>query len=169
MAEISCPTCSIVDARISAPVWRSLGGWSRRPVWQDSGVLGHVGLNVPDLAGAQAYYDDLLPLLGLEMFLASDDQCAYKPAGGKPGTYVFFYPAADATPYSCDKTGLQHLAFMVKTRGDVDRVHRHVLSVGGKVIHPPRVFPEYPPPYYATFWLDPFGIMLEAVCHYDRD
>jgi hypothetical protein len=24
----------------------------------------------------------------------------------------------------------------------------------------------YPPPYYATFWLDPFGMMLEAVCHH---
>lgn len=133
------------------------------------GVLGHIGLNVADLAQAQAYYDDLLPLLGFERFLAADDQFAYKPAGGKPGTYLFFYPAADPTPYSPDKTGLQHLAFMVRTRGDVDLVHRHVLSVAGEVIHPPRVFPEYPPPYYATFWLDPFGIMLEAVCHHDRD
>ena len=32
----------------------------------------------------------------------------------------------------------------------------------------PQHFPEYPPPYYATFWLDPFGFMLEAVCHHDR-
>jgi catechol 2,3-dioxygenase-like lactoylglutathione lyase family enzyme len=132
-------------------------------------MLGHVGLNVPDLAGARAYYDDLLPLLGFEAFLAADDQCAYKPAGGKPGTYLFLYAAADLMPYSRNNTGLQHLAFMVRTRGDVDRAHRHVLSAGGEVIHPPQVFPEYPPPYYATFWLDPFGFMLEAVCHYDRD
>lgn len=132
-------------------------------------MLGHIGLNVADLAQAQVYYDALLPLLGFERFLAADDQCAYKPAGGKPGTYLFLYPAADPTPYSPDKTGLQHLAFMVRSRGDVDLVHRHVLSVSGEVIHPPRVFPEYPPPYYATFWLDPVGIMLEAVCHHDRD
>jgi hypothetical protein len=25
------------------------------------------------------------------------------------------------------------------------------------------------PPDYATFWLDPFGFMLEAVCHRDAD
>lgn len=37
------------------------------------------------------------------------------------------------------------------------------------VIHPPRHFPQYPGHYYATFWLDPFGIKLEAVCHHDRD
>jgi catechol 2,3-dioxygenase-like lactoylglutathione lyase family enzyme len=143
--------------------------WSGQVVWENQSVLGHIGLNVPDLVAAQAYYGKLLPLLGFELYLADDDQCAYKPAGGKPGTYLFLYPAADLTPYSRDKTGLQHLAFMAKTRGDVDRVHAHVLSLGGEVIHPPRVFHEYPPPYYATFWLDPFGIMLEAVCHYDRD
>jgi catechol 2,3-dioxygenase-like lactoylglutathione lyase family enzyme len=130
-------------------------------------VLGHIGLNVPDLA-AQVYYDELLPLLGFEMYLAADDQRAYRPASGKPGTYLFLYPATDPLPYSRDTTGLQHLAFMVKTRGDVDRVHRHVLSVAGTVLYAPRNFPEYPPPYYATFWLDPFGIKLEAVCHYDR-
>ena len=132
-------------------------------------MLGHIGLNVPDLEAAQAYYDDLMPLLGFEVFLAADDQCAYRPAGGKPGTYLFLYPAADPMPYSREKSGLQHLAFMARSRGDVDRVHRHVLSVGGTVIHPPRTFPEYPPPYYATFWLDPHGFMLEAVCHYDRE
>lgn len=51
----------------------------------------------------------------------------------------------------------------------VQQPHARVQSGGGEVVHAPRVFPEYPPPYYATFWLDPFGIMLEAVCRYDRD
>jgi catechol 2,3-dioxygenase-like lactoylglutathione lyase family enzyme len=132
-------------------------------------MLGHLGVNVPDLAVARSYYDDLLPLLGFEPYLAADDQCAYRPAGGRPGTYLFLYAAGDAVPYSRERTGLQHLAFMVKTRTDVDRVHAHVMSRGAEVIHAPRVFPEYPPPYYATFWLDPFGFMLEAVCHHDRD
>lgn len=131
-------------------------------------MLGHLGLNVPDLAVAREYYDDLLPLLGFETFFAVDDQCAYRPAGGKRGTYLFLYPARDATPYSGEQTGLQHLAFMVEARSDVDRVYQHVMAAGGHVLHPPREFPEYPPPYYATFWLDPFGIKLEAVCHHDR-
>lgn len=37
------------------------------------------------------------------------------------------------------------------------------------MLHEPQEFPEYPPLHYATFWLDPFGLMLEAVCHYDAD
>lgn len=132
-------------------------------------MLGHLGLNVPDLGAAKRYYDGLAPLIGFEAFLTDETECAYRPANGKPGTYLFFYPALESSGYSRHQAGLQHLAFMVKTRSDVDAVHRHVLAVGGQVLHAPRAFPEYPPPYYATFWLDPFGFMLEAVCHYDRD
>jgi hypothetical protein len=34
--------------------------------------------------------------------------------------------------------------------------------------HAPHEFPQHPPPYFATFWLDPFGFLVEAVCHHDR-
>lgn len=54
---------------------------------------------------------------------------------------------------------------MVRTRCAVLAVHEHVLDRGGDMLHVPQVFPQYPPPYLATFWLDPFGFMLEAVCH----
>lgn len=54
---------------------------------------------------------------------------------------------------------------MVRTRCAVLAVHEHVLDRGGDMLHAPQEFPQYPPPYFATFWLDPFGFMLEAVCH----
>jgi catechol 2,3-dioxygenase-like lactoylglutathione lyase family enzyme len=132
-------------------------------------VLGHLGINVPDLAVAKRYYDALMPLLGFEVFFAGKDEFAYKPADNKPGTYIFFYPSAAAGGYSPHRTGLQHLAFMVRRRSLVDRIHAHVLGSGGSIIHPPQHFPQYPGHYYATFWTDPFGIKLEAVCHHDRD
>jgi catechol 2,3-dioxygenase-like lactoylglutathione lyase family enzyme len=132
-------------------------------------VLGHLGINVPDLAVAKSYYDELMPLVGFTTFFSAGDEIAYRPAGGKPGTFLFLYPAAADTGYSREAPGLQHLAFMVKTRSAVRAVHEHALRAGGTVVHPPREFPQYPPPYFATFWLDPFGFMLEAVCHYDAD
>jgi hypothetical protein len=69
------------------------------------------------------------------------------------------------------------MAFMVRTRSAVNTVHTVVAELaarlGGRVLHAPQVFPQYPQqypqPYFATFWLDPWGFMLEAVCHYDRD
>ncbi|WP_280204036.1 VOC family protein [Nocardia farcinica] len=132
-------------------------------------MIGHFGINVPDLAAAKAYYDELVPLLDFEEFLSADDQFAYRPARGKPGTYLFVYPAAEDAAYSRHRTGLQHIAFMVPDRRRVEQVHQRALALGSPILHPPRHFPEYPQPYYATFWLDPFGIMLEAVCHHDRD
>lgn len=132
-------------------------------------MLGHLGINVPDLKSATAYYDAIAPMIGFETFFANEDETAYRPAAGKRGTYLFLYPSTDQEPYSGERTGLQHLAFMVKRRSDVDRIHDYVLSTGGTVVHAPQEFPQYPPPYYATFWLDPFGMKLEAVCHYDAD
>ena len=132
-------------------------------------MLGHLGINVPDLPAAKHYYDALMPLVGFESFFHADDEFAYKPANNKPGTYLFFYPAAELSDYSDRRTGLQHLGFMVRRRSLVDAVHQHVATTGGRVIHAPQHFPQYPGPYYATFWYDPHGIKLEAVCHHDRD
>jgi catechol 2,3-dioxygenase-like lactoylglutathione lyase family enzyme len=131
-------------------------------------MLGHLGLNVPDLDGARAYYGELLPALGYAPFVDADDQFAYLPAGGKRGTFLFFYPAADDEPYSRHRSGLQHLAFMVPTRQAVHDAHALAGRLGSEELHAPQEWPQYPPPYFAAFWLDPFGFMIEAVCHHDR-
>ncbi len=148
--------------------------------------LGHLGLNVPDLAAAQQYYGRLLPALDYEAFplhpspSGEFDQFAFRPAGGRVGTYLFFYPSSTPGPPTpsgargghdggSTAPGLQHLAFIVRTRSEVRAARDLAAELGSPIVHEPRVFPEYPQPYYATFWLDPFGTMLEAVCHHDRD
>ncbi len=130
-------------------------------------MLGHLGINVPDLDAAKRYYDQLMPLVGFDEFLNDPDQFAYLPANGKRGTFLFFYPSSVDGEFSRHQTGLQHLAFMVRTRAEVDAAHRLATELGSEVLHPPQEFPQYPPPYYATFWLDPFGIMIETVCHHN--
>ena len=136
-------------------------------------MLGHLGINVPDLSAAKAYYDAVMPLLGFDEYLTAEDEFAYRPAGGKPGTYLFFYPSAEDSQYTRHRTGLQHLAFIMRTRSLVNDVHALatvlIPQFGGQVLHRPQLFPQYPQPYFATFWLDPWGLMLEAVCHHDRD
>lgn len=81
-------------------------------------MLGHLGVNVLDLGAAKTHYDRLAPLLGFAEFLSADDQVAYRPAE--------------------DRQGLQHLAFIVRTRGAVDGVHRAVTTLinefGGEVL-----------------------------------
>lgn len=133
-------------------------------------MIGHIGINVPDLELARSYYAELLPQVSFEAFVDDDDQFAYMPAHGKRGTFVFFYPIDAGQPYSRHTTtGLQHLAFMVPTRSEVAALHAWAVARGSEIVHEPREFPDYPPPYFATFWLDPFGMMIEVVCHHDRD
>ena len=132
-------------------------------------MIGHLGLNVGDLGVSKAYYDRLMPAVGFEPFLADADQIAYRPAGRKPGTYLFLYAAQREGDYSRHRIGLQHVAFKVTTRSAVRSVRQLVGDLGSEILEEPRDFPDYPPPYYATFWRDPNGFMLEAVCHHDRD
>ena len=100
-------------------------------------MLGHVGINVADLRGARHYYSAVMPLVGFEIYLDADDEFACRPMAGKPGTYLFFYPSAEQSRYSRHQTGLQHLAFMVRTRSAVNAVHFAVAELaaqfGGRV------------------------------------
>lgn len=128
-------------------------------------MLDHLGLNVPDLEAARAYYDELMPFLGFEPFFATEDQFSYQPANGKPGTRIFFYRAPLPNDYVRKHVGLQHLAFRARTRGQVDDAHSRALEFGSEVLFSPRMFPHYHEHYYASFWFDPHGFLLEIVCH----
>lgn len=127
-------------------------------------MLDHLGLNVPDLEAAKAYYDALMPHVGFEPFFTSDDEFSYKPAGGKRGTTIFFYRAPIKNDYVRKHVGLQHLAFRARTRPEVDEAHAQALALGSEILYAPKLFPQYHEHYYACFWFDPHGFLLESVC-----
>lgn len=128
-------------------------------------MLDHLGINVPDLNAAKDYYDVMMPLLGFEPFFATDKEFSYQPAGGKPGTRIFFYSAPDESNYSRRHVGLQHLAFRARSRSEVDTAFSKAVGLGNDIIFEPQLFPKYHDNYYASFWHDPHGFMLEIVCH----
>jgi catechol 2,3-dioxygenase-like lactoylglutathione lyase family enzyme len=118
----------------------------------------HIGIAITDLSRAKSYYDALMPALAYEEFFSTSDEFSYRPVEQKPGTFVFFYPGeVVAAP--------QHLAFMVKTRAEVDAAYALAIRLGSESVHHPQLFPQYHAAYYAAFWLDPFGTTLEVVCH----
>lgn len=128
-------------------------------------MLDHVGVNVPELDAAKAYYDVMMPVLGMEPFFESDKEFSYRPAGGKPGTTIFFYRAPDLGDYSRRRVGLQHLAFRARARSEVDAAYAKAVELGNGIVFEPQLFPQYHENYYASFWHDPHGFMLEMVCH----
>ncbi|WP_280510013.1 VOC family protein, partial [Nocardia farcinica] len=92
-----------------------------------------------------------------------------RPPRATRATNLSHSPGPVPAPTPRPAPGSPHTAFWGRARRRVEQVHQRALALGSPILHPPRHFPEYPQPYYATFWLDPFGIMLEAVCHHDRD
>lgn len=128
-------------------------------------MLDHLGLNVADLAAAKRYYDAIMPKLGFEPFFATAEEFSYQPAEGKPGTRIFFYPAPQPNGYVRKQVGVEHLAFRARTRAQVDEAHAKAVELGSTILYPPQMFPQYHENYFASFWFDPHGFLLEIVCH----
>ena len=131
-----------------------------------TGFIDHIGIGVPDLVAVKEYYDDLMSILGLrEWFDTSPGgPFNYGPDGDK-GTQLFFYQAEEPDTYSRLETGLHHIAFLVASRAVVREAHQWAQARDAVVLDEPSEFPQYGPHCFATYWLDPHGIKLEAVCH----
>jgi catechol 2,3-dioxygenase-like lactoylglutathione lyase family enzyme len=131
-----------------------------------TGFIDHIGIGVPDLAGTKQYYDELMGILGLREWFPTvpGGPLNYGPDGAK-GSQLFFYQADEPGTYSRDRTGLHHLGFLVETRAIVIAAHEWACVRGAVILDEPRAFPQYGEHCFATYWLDPHGIKLEAVCH----
>ena len=125
-------------------------------------VIDHLGLQATDVDAAAAAYLRLLAPLGIhEAMRFPGPVVGMAGPNGMPDFWLS--PAPGPTNHEA------HVAFTAPDRAAVDAVYAAALEAGLEILHAPREFPEYPPPYFATFWRDPHGFLLEAVCHYDRD
>ena len=120
----------------------------------------HIGLGVPDVDAAKEYFDELMPMVGLQPCFGN----GYCPEDFQ-GTQLFLYGALEDQDYSRHEVRLQHLAFLVSTRDDVHRVHKWAQGRGDEIVRAPKASPQYGPNCYATFFLDPHGFMIEVVTH----
>lgn len=133
---------------------------------------GHVDLVCRDLGQSLAFYARVLGPLGLsdEPFLVQGErgeQIHYlrfpEPGSGSLG----LRQALDHQQFALYAPGLHHVAFAVESQEDVDGTHARVTEAGGEVLHAPRLWPEYGPAYYATFFLDPDGFRIEVAASRD--
>ena len=72
-------------------------------------------------------------------------------------------PERRATPFHRKNTGLNHLAFGVRAREDVDRFVDEFLKPRGiaPLYDSPRDYAEYRPGYYGVFFEDPDRLKIE--------
>jgi catechol 2,3-dioxygenase-like lactoylglutathione lyase family enzyme len=128
--------------------------------------LGHVDLVCRDLERSLAFYRAVFGPLGLEepaLFAGErGEQIHYLRFPRAGSGSLGLRQALEAQEFELYAPGLHHVALAVDSRADVDAAHAAAVEAGAEVLHAPRVWPQYHPDFYATFFLDPDGFRLEV-------
>jgi catechol 2,3-dioxygenase-like lactoylglutathione lyase family enzyme len=127
-------------------------------------VLDHIGINVTDYARSKAFYDAALAPLGITAVMEYGKACGYG-RDGKPD----FWMGQGATRFQTEEhlrsiTPI-HVAFVARSRAEVDAFHAAAIAAGGKDNGAPGLRPEYHASYYGAFVTDLDGHNVEAVIH----
>ncbi|MDP9794498.1 catechol 2,3-dioxygenase-like lactoylglutathione lyase family enzyme [Catenuloplanes nepalensis] len=123
-------------------------------------MFDHVGVQVADVERSLAFYLGVFAPIGMrevKRFPVPPSIVVGLGLGGEPGFWL--------SPSGGPETRELHIAFPAPDRAAVDAVHKAAVAAGARVLHPPRIWPEYHPGYYAVFLRDPDGHNVEAVHH----
>lgn len=122
--------------------------------------IDHVFIPVRDLAAAEAFYDKVMPVLGFRKGRASDRVSPRLRYDNRQLTYWVVLRDAQAPTRSPGSPS--HLCFRVVDDQAVDRACRELRAAGIEATEP-RAYTQYSPDYYATFFSDPDGLLLEVI------
>ncbi len=125
--------------------------------------IGHIYLYASDLDKSYEFYKKLLEYLGYTQTVKKDWGFAFV----NNGTSLWFEKTPEdgsGQGYSRRRTGLNHIAFRVNSKEEVDKFHDEFVKSNKLVTlyETPKAFPEYDEDYYAVFFEDPDGIKLEV-------
>ena len=126
--------------------------------------LYHLQINVSSGERAGAFYRDLFRYL--DWLVIHDESGVIAFSDGTVNIWLIPTEGSFAgRGFHRKGTGLNHLAFRVERREDVDRFRDEFLAPRGMatLYDTPREFPEYRPGYYAIFFEDPDRLKLEVV------
>jgi catechol 2,3-dioxygenase-like lactoylglutathione lyase family enzyme len=133
--------------------------------------LGHVDLVCRDLERSLAFYAAVLGPLGLQepvLFDGERGESIHYLRFPRPGSgSLGLRQALEEQGFELYAPGLHHVAFAVESRDDVDAAHAAAVAAGAEILHAPRLFPQYHPDFYATFFRDPDGFRIEVAASRD--
>lgn len=126
--------------------------------------LYHIQINILDANKSLPFYKDLFHYFEYRVIDESDTHL-----GVSSGTTDFWFietEEAFKTSFHRKNTGLNHLAFKVENRSDVDKFVEEFLKPRNIIplYNSPKEYPEYSESYYAVFFEDPDRIKLEVLC-----
>ena len=125
-------------------------------------IIGHIILNVKDWSESELFYDKLLTNIGFEIDHVDKgdfgEMKSYKQ--GEHNLWIRYDKQKKSDQFVRD-VGLDHLAFELKSKTEVDKVYLLIKELNGKITREPKNYPEYTDTYYAFYFRDPNGIPLE--------
>ena len=122
--------------------------------------IDHVYIAVGNLARAEAFYDQVMSILGFRKNTFTIDGDPHIQYFNRHFGFVL-RPARNAFPHDPYSPGLHHLCLRVDSPQDVADAARNLRAAGIEA-SPPKLYPEYAPDYHATFFQDPDGLRLEV-------
>ena len=126
----------------------------------DINGVAHVILRVNRMAECTAFYDELMPFLGLQTVIHSEQFVYY--VGGRTALGIRPpEPEHASVDHVETAPGIDHLCFRARSREDVDAVYALVEGLGAEIVRAPEEGP-WAPGYYSTSFRDPEGIRLEV-------
>lgn len=127
--------------------------------------LQHVDLAVADVERSLAFYCAILEPLGLrERFRVPTYRGTEDVVYLECGVQGFGLRPADGGGFRHYDVGLEHIAFEVDSRVEVDEAYERCLSAAGEIQSPPAQHYVDDEDYYAFFAFDPDGIRMEVFC-----
>ncbi len=122
--------------------------------------IDHVFIPVRDLAAAEVFYDKVMPVLGFRKGAVSDRVSPRLRYDNRQLTYWVVLCDGAATGIGAGSPS--HLCFRVVDEQAVDRAARELRAAGVDATEP-RAYTQYSADYYATFFPDPDGLLLEVM------
>ncbi|MEA3028803.1 MAG: hypothetical protein QOG13_128 [Sphingomonadales bacterium] len=123
-------------------------------------MFSHVTLGTNDLEQARRFYAPAMAALGISVPFELPGMLVY---GEMIGPKLFILAPFDGRPASVGNG--THVAFLAKSRAEVDAFHEAALAHGGSDEGAPGLRPRYHAHYYGAYVRDPDGNKLQAVCH----
>jgi catechol 2,3-dioxygenase-like lactoylglutathione lyase family enzyme len=123
--------------------------------------ISHIEINVREYAKSIRFYDSILTPLGWKRLVCTESHTTYSD-----GTMKFIIcPAEDkyrTQDYHRKNVGLNHLAFNVKSKSEVDEFYQNIL-VKNNIDSLYHQGADGDDEYYAVYFEDPDRIKLEVV------
>src|SRR5215468_4513990 len=113
----------------------------------------HLDLAVADVERSLAFYHAVLDPVGLDEYARfqtyrGTEEVVYLQFGH---SWIGIRPA-DGGAYTHYEVGLEHLAFQVDSRDEVDQAHERCIAVGGAIQTPPEEHYDYAGEDYYSFF-----------------